>query len=709
LGSLPETRTQETNAHYHRVQTSNWRPIPILFATFAAVVASPCVVVSAFGQTSPPTINVPLTVDYLMLSEALKSQVYTPNGRAQLWSGSNDCEYLYAENPVFSRAGDKVRLETAGNLSIGVPMGSECLSPISWQGFIQADTVPYVSGHFLKFRVTNLNLLNAQHQKTLIAGHGFDLVKQYFIPQLQGFEFDLDPATKQLTDLAEAASPPPVAERIKTTLASLKVMPEVAALDRGIGATVQLTLPALPTASAAPAPAQLTPQELAAFEKTVDQWDAFLVFSIKQLGGMSNDRKFRAALLDLLLDSRHRLVDALAHPNTGGPDPVRVLFLDVWARLGEIVRDAALRGTLGNRSLEFLSFISAGDALFALDKAAPALGMRISADDLRRLAHIMAPMAKGDPLAFSFDEDPELRKMFGVKPPLESPGPLETGPIEAPTAIPSASPNASPAPPPSPTAPSSAPTSTTQVPATGPTSSRSAIEAPRLDFRLWQIGLAGDAYAAEAGQAKLDIARTLRELGRKLRRVVVRNDNAERYRAEMDQLLELAMRRELSEEDIDSPHRPVFLKLGKAVAWQESCWRQFRVRRNRVVYLESSSHDVGLMQVNKYVWRGFYSIPRLEWDVIYNAGAGMEILAWLFEDIGNKRGAMTPGKPDELARSTYAAYNGGPASYRRWRGRESRSERLIDRLFWQKYQAVSRGQKIDILTCAAEWERTPGH
>ena len=45
----------------------------------------------------------------------------------------------------------------------------------------------------------------------------------------------------------------------------------------------------------------------------------------------------------------------------------------------------------------------------AVDQAfATALGMRISAEDLRRLAHIMAPVAKGDPLEFNFDEDPEL-------------------------------------------------------------------------------------------------------------------------------------------------------------------------------------------------------------------------------------------------------------------------------------------------------------
>jgi hypothetical protein len=124
---------------------------------------------------------------------------------------------------------------------------------------------------------------------------------------------------------------------------------------------------------------------------------------------------------------------------------------------------------------------------------------------------------------------------------------------------------------------------------------------------------------------------------------------------------------------------------------------------NRITYLESSTHDLGVMQVNKYVWRGFYNIDRLEWDVLYNASAGMEILARLLEDLQTRRGAFSPQNPDELSRSVYAAYNGGPGAYRRWRTHEPRMLRAIDAAFWQKYQSVLNGNQIDILTCAEDW------
>ncbi len=758
--------------------------VPVVAVALWAIFAATMLLAPNRGRAQEPgsTVIVPLTIDYITLGEALKQQVYTDHGRAPLWNGSDQCQYLYAENPAFSRKDGRVKLETNGTLSLGVAVGSQCLSPITWSGIIEAETVPYIAAHMmLKLHVTDLNLYNPQHEKTLIVGKGFDLIKQYFVPRLETFSFDLNPATRQLENLAEAAAAPEVTERIKAALATLRAEPAIQVLDDGVRAALALTLPALPTASAAPAPAQLTPAELAAFEKLLDQWDAFLVFAIKQLGGTSRDPRFRDDLLSLLLDSRHRLVAALAHPESGGPDPVRLLFVKEWRRLGEIIRSAARRGTLGNRSLEFLSFISAGDALFAFDEAAPALGMRISAEDLRRLAHIMAPQATANPLAFSFDEDPELRAMFGITEPLEIPGPLETPPAETPTPTPGASaagaptptssaspsaamtptpgtsptgaltPTSSPSPsatiPPTPApSPSTSPTPTASSPAQQPPppsgeapASPAAAETPAatgraphatpgspppgpsasipaswgnlipsldLSFRVLEPA---EAQGAEPVSVKGDAVRELQELGRKLKRVVVDDDNLHEYSAEMGRLLELCGGHEIAAEDIGQQYRVVFMRLVKTTAWQESCWRQFVLKRNRVIYLESSSGDIGLMQVNKYVWRGFYRVPRLEWDVLYNADAGMQILARLFEDIADKSDAASPGRPDELARSVYAAYNGGPGAYRRWRKREPRLTRLIDRMFWAKYQAILHGAQIDLLACAAEWSKQPGH
>ena len=413
-----------------------WIIVAALFATVA------CTAPARASQ-----VRIPLTIDYLTLREALKRQVYTaPGGRAQLWNGLDECQFLYAENPEFSRATEPgaatVKLETANSLGLGVAMGSRCVGAIDWSGIVDALGVPYIApGLQLKFHFTDLNLYDSAHQKTAIASRGFDLIKSYLIPRLDDFSYDLRPSVQQLAAMINDSIPADAADRVRAAVASLTAEPNIAALDDGIRVTLVMTVPDVPAPAANPGAASAaTPAELKAFQDTLDQWDAFMVFSIKQLGDAVGDQQFRNQLLQILLDSRYRLVEALnSPPSAAGPDPVRLMFLDEWRQLHDAVREAAQRGMLGARALEFLSFISAGDALFALDQAAPALGMRISAADLRRLAHIMAPNATGDPLQFNNREDPEMKKLFDVPEPPRSRHPIEEE--DVPPSAPVAPPN----------------------------------------------------------------------------------------------------------------------------------------------------------------------------------------------------------------------------------------------------------------------------
>ncbi len=413
-------------------------------------------------------VRIPLTIDYLTLREALKRQLYTgPGGRAQLWNGLDDCQFLYAENPEFARApaggAASVKLETANSLGLGVAMGSQCVGEISWSGIVEALGVPYIApGPQLKFHFTDLNVYDSAHQKTQIVSKGFDLIKSYLVPRLEDFSYDLRPSVQQLAAMIADSIPTDAAGRLHAAIASLAAEPNITALDEGIRVTLVMTVPDMPASTPIPGAASSpSPAELKAFQDTLDQWDAFLVFSIKQLGDSVGDQQFRDQLLQILLDSRYRLVQALNNPAAAtGPDPVRLLFLDEWTQLHDAVRAAAKRGMLGARALEFMSFISAGDALFALDQAAPALGMRISAADMRRLAHIMAPTATGDPLQFNYGEDRDLKNIFAVPEPPTSHHPIEEEniPPSTPAASPSAgtatTPTPTPTPSPSPTAPS---------------------------------------------------------------------------------------------------------------------------------------------------------------------------------------------------------------------------------------------------------------
>ncbi|HEY2487187.1 MAG TPA: lytic transglycosylase domain-containing protein [Candidatus Binataceae bacterium] len=633
-------------------------------------------------------VRVPLTIDYLTLGEAIRHQLYTaPGDRAALWNGPDECQFLYAENPTFSRAGERVQLETTAALSLGVALGSRCVSPLTWSGIVEAESEPYLArGIRLMLHIADMNLYNPRRQKTLIAGRGFDLIKRYLVPRMETFSYDLNPALQQLGALAEAAATPAVAERIRNALATVRADPTVTATDDGVKITLIVAAPEVPEPVASETPAQPTPAELEAFEKQLDEWDAFLVFAVKQLGAVVGDRQFRSELLEVLLTSRYRLTQALASPpSAAGPDPVRTLFVDTWQKLGLAVRAAARRGQFGSRGLQFLSFISAGDALFALDQAAPALGMRISSDDLRRLAHIMAPDAIGDPLEFNFAEDPELRRLLGptlvplTSTPESSPS-ISSSPVETPGAP----------------GPSSNPSPTPQA-------------TPQASGWLhipWSLIEPRDVCAAEP----LGIAPQLNQIALRLRRIVVDEANALEYRGDMERLLELSVQRQLEVSDLDARFRPIFDKLVRSAAWQESCWRQFIRRDDRVTWLESSTGDIGLMQVNKHVWRGFYNLEKLKWDVLYNAGAGTEILMQMTQQVLTRpRVDPTGSDGAALARSVYASYNGGPDAYSRWRHpHEASPAREIDAAFLDKYHAVERGQTIDILSCAAAWGHRAG-
>jgi hypothetical protein len=207
----------------------------------------------------------------------------------------------------------------------------------------------------------------------------------------------------------------------------------------------------------------------------------------------------------------------------------------------------------------------------------------------------------------------------------------------------------------------------------------------------------------EAFAADNPLITQILSLGERLKRVVVNDSNASRSRSDLDRLLDLSGQREINDGALESAYHGVYLALVKSAAWQESCWRQFVIRDGSVRWLESATGDIGLMQVNKYVWRGFYSLPRLRWDVVYNVSSGDEILMRMMRHAADK-GAGKSGQPAELARSAYSAYNGGPGAWSRWRRHNVPEDvRQIDDAFWEKYRAIEQGQSFDILRCAADW------
>ncbi|MGB5717906.1 MAG: SPOR domain-containing protein [Gammaproteobacteria bacterium] len=290
----------------------------------------------------------------------------------------------------------------------------------------------------------------------------------------------------------------------------------------------------------------------------------------------------------------------------------------------------------GDLPLHYMTFIAAGDLLQLLDGLDPGFVLEITSDGLRRMARMLVPDDKADPLEYNQDIDPALRKLFGLEPP------------------------------------------------------ESAEDQLPADTLSWLIKSAHASTASAALQHKLN------------NWVPTCNEISE-YLSLVHQLLNETNKNTIKPEKLDSLYKKQYHDMLLATAWQESCWRQFIRTENGVKPITSSTGSVGIMQVNRKVWRGLYNAGKLETDIACNAHAVSEILLHYFKDYAMKKELGKSNAVDSLARATYAAYNGGPRQLARYR-ESATPERLrkIDVSFWEKYKKIKSGDIKSVAGCYGE-------
>jgi hypothetical protein len=407
------------------------------------------------------------------------------------------------------------------------------------------------------------------------------------------------------------------------------------------------------TAPEAPVEPELTPAELERWRAAWQRWDAFLTFVVKRFATDAGAGALQRRVLDVLLDARHDLLEALAPSRPGAPDPVPALFVRTWERLAPVLREEA-RGLPGETALRYTAFVAAGDAFAALQSLGPETGLEISADGLRRLARMVAPETALDPVAYTIAVDPELRTLLGLGPPL--PGPQLLPDVEI------------------------------DVEDDGGSAASAAL------LRLLSRLLEGLVPAARAAIPPDDLAR--------LNGWAPTRADRDVYLPLVGELLVQVSREALARGDLDGRLRDLHRHVVLATAWQESCWRHFVRRQGRLVPLRSSVGAVGLMQVSPHVWRGVYDRRGLAADVAYNGRAGSEILLHYLGHALESGEDRLPGGTDNLARATYAAYNGGPRHLTRYRAsKPSPALARIDGLFWRKYEAVRNDREMEVAGC----------
>ena len=358
-------------------------------------------------------VELPLRIPLEPLREALEAQLGISAAAPEAIHRDGPCRYLKVGKPEVRTEDGKLHIVAPGSALAAVELLGACRGLAPLRGRVHFTVMPHIdaSGR-VRVRILDSRVTDAAGAEGLL----WELARQHVHPPLEQFSYDIGASRQVLLDLVRTAAPPEQVGALEAALARLEVLqPRVAPSSVVVPIAFEVPdawLAPPPAASAAP----LSEAELEALEAALQPWDAFLVYSLKQVALGSTDSALRRRLFALLLDSRYQLAAILAGEVRAAGDPARALFVDAWNELRAILADAQRDGLLGASPLRYALFLEAGDALLALDRAAPGLGMHVSAEGLRRLARSLKPGDAGDPLAFAWSVDPELLDLFDVTP-----------------------------------------------------------------------------------------------------------------------------------------------------------------------------------------------------------------------------------------------------------------------------------------------------
>lgn len=606
------------------------RHAPLLLAAFVLLVAS---------AAGAERVLLPVQLDLAFLRDTLVRQIYTGDGpSARLLDDGRDCAHLVLTEPRLDAAGGRLRLRSVARARLGTLVLERCTLPIDWSGEIEVLLEPHAGkdSASVRFRVADSRVRGADGGPARITGTLWDWIKSSVHPRLAQFHVDLEQPLADLRGFLPLVLPEGDAARTQRIVDSVALTGAHVTAE-GVAAELAFEVPEVTPRSAAEraAEAPLGPDEMARLAESLERWDAFLTFVLVRAGRDVPAWAVRRELLAVLLDAREELVDVLAEPATAGPDPVRALFLSTWTRLAPILR--RLGSNLpAERSLRYLSFVTAADALAAVDRLGPAAGLDVSAAGLRRLARMLAPEAAADPLQYDEAVDPALRELFDFGEPIELPAP-DADPAAQQSRIP-----------------------WTLV-------QRGITAAERARLRGWVPGPADLEQYLSLVHAALDEA---------AEHAAARAKLEARFEPIYGWLVLAAAWKE-------SCWRQYVLRGGKPMAIRSPAGAvgilQINVRVWRGFY------DPGALE------RDLPYNARAGAEILAHYLVDYAIPA-------DEHG--TAGSLDALARATYAAYNGGPRALRRWRSPTARADlRKIDEAFWRDYQAVKANGEPDVATC----------
>jgi hypothetical protein len=581
-------------------------------------------------------VVLPLTLDYNLLATLLERTAFTDdNNSVMLTRDENDCIQVKVSEPAYSSSGDLLHLEMRLYVKLGTPVGDTCFLPVEWEGYISLLQEPvFESEKFsLSFKTVDSKLYTMERQPANVAGFVWDFVKSSVYPYLDQIRINLAPPVADLKTFLLPLFPRQATEATREMLDGLHggrvLVREDAVLVELIADVETIYEPMVDGGK------PLEADEIESIIQLWESWDVFLVRLITAMAEQFLGDADRQTLLDVLLSTRHDFTMALEAQKID-KDFVRVQFVSAWQQLAPMFRKQISRKS-SDDTFGYLAFFTAVNALAVFDRMGPTIGVEISQQGLLRLARMLD--SEIEVLRYAPEVDVHLRESL-------------------------------------------------QLPAMeediSPSIDLKEIDLEEESERQEPISFLWDFLSSPVHASSIP---TFSEI---LQWKVPKKDVAD-YILGVRGVLDEAVAKVLARRNIPESLEPMFKVMIPAMAWQESCLRQFVVKKQKLTYLLSYNHSsVGVMQVNERVWRGIYDRGRLRWDIRYNALAGCEIADLYLRKYALRKAGEGPSlDSDTVARAVYAMYNGGPGQYEKFLARDRANDYFrSDLLFAEKFDWV---------------------
>jgi hypothetical protein len=581
-------------------------------------------------------VVLPLTLDYNLLATLLERTAFTDdNNSVMLTRDENDCIQVKVSEPAYSSSGDLLHLEMRLYVKLGTPVGDTCFLPVEWEGYISLLQEPvFESEKFsLSFKTVDSKLYTMERQPANVAGFVWDFVKSSVYPYLDQVRINLAPPVADLKTFLLPLFPRQATEATREMLDGLHggrvLVREDTVLVELIADVETIYEPTVDGGK------PLEADEIESIIQLWESWDVFLVRLITAMAEQFLGDADRQILLDVLLSTRHDFTMALEAQKID-KDFVRVQFVSAWQQLAPMFRKQISRKS-SDDTFGYLAFFTAVDALAVFDRMGPTIGVEISQQGLLRLARMLD--SEIEVLRYAPEVDVHLRESL-------------------------------------------------QLPAMeediSPSIDLKEIDLEEESERQEPISFLWDFLSSPVHASSIP---TFSEI---LQWKVPKKD-VDGYILGVRGVLDEAVAKVLARRNIPESLEPMFKVMIPAMAWQESCLRQFVVKKQKLTYLLSYNHSsVGVMQVNERVWRGIYDRGRLRWDIRYNALAGCEIADLYLRKYALRKAGEGPSlDSDIVARAVYAMYNGGPGQYEKFLARDRANDYFrSDLLFAEKFDWV---------------------